>query len=231
MPSVFKHYKIVVLTGAGISAASGLKTFRGSDGLWENHRVEDVATPEAFHSNPELVQRFYRLRREQLLSPSVSPNPAHYALAEYQKQNPGKLLIITQNVDNLHERAGSSDVWHMHGELLKARCQKCHTIQDIDIEMPQHCGLLMRPHIVWFGEVPFALDEIAVTLEHCEYFLSIGTSGLVYPAAGFVQLAKSYGIARTVEFNTESTETAHWFDEHVIGPSAQTLPEWLKKIT
>lgn len=230
MPSVFKHYQIVVLTGAGISAESGLKTFRGSDGLWENHRVEDVATPEAFHSNPDLVQRFYRIRREQLLAPDIKPNAAHFALAKFQEENPGKLLIVTQNVDDLHERAGSSDVWHMHGELLKGRCQKCHEIQDITLEMPSHCGRPMRPHIVWFGEVPFALDEIATTLEHCEYFLSIGTSGQVYPAAGFVQLAKSYGIARAIEFNMENTGTSHWFDEHIIGPSSKTVPEWLKKI-
>src|SRR5690606_24184263 len=130
MPSVFNHFKIVVLTGAGISAESGLKTFRGSDGLWENHRIEEVATPEAFASNPELVQRFYKMRREQLLNQDLKPNLAHIALAEFQKTNPGKLLIVTQNVDNLHERAGSTDVWHMHGELLKARCQKCHEIQE-----------------------------------------------------------------------------------------------------
>lgn len=224
-----KFYRYVVLTGAGISAESGLKTFRGNDGLWENHRIEDVATPEAFAHNPELVQRFYKMRREQLLNPQIKPNAGHYALAEFQQKHPGDLLIITQNVDNLHEQADAQDVWHMHGELLKARCQKCHNIQDIKIDMPTHCGLDMRPHIVWFGEIPFALDEIALALEHCEVFAAIGTSGQVYPAAGFVQLAKSYG-ARTIELNLEATGTSRYFDQHIIGPSSQTLEKWLQTL-
>lgn len=230
MLSAFKHYQIVVLTGAGISAESGLKTFRGNDGLWENHRIEEVATPEAFSSNPELVQRFYRMRREQLLSPKIKPNAAHLALADFQKKNPGKLLIVTQNVDNLHEQAGSNDVWHMHGELLKGRCQKCHIIQDIGLDMPSHCGKLMRPHIVWFGEIPFELEAIAAAIAHCRTFAAIGTSGQVYPAAGFAQLAKSYS-KYTIEFNLASTSISKFFDESISGEASLTVPAWLNQFS
>lgn len=223
-------YEYVLLTGAGISAESGLKTFRGNDGLWENHRLEDVATPEAFALNHELVQRFYRLRREQLLNPEIKPNAAHKALANFQIKHPGKLLIVTQNVDNLHEQAGSSDVWHMHGELLKGRCQKCHTIIDIELDMPNHCGVQMRPHIVWFGEVPFELDTIATAIAHCKTFVAIGTSGQVYPAAGFVQLAKSYN-KHTIEFNLESTSVSGYFDESFTGEASLTVPLWLNQLS
>lgn len=223
-------FKYVVLTGAGISAESGLKTFRGNDGLWENHRIEDVATPEAFARDPDLVQRFYRLRREQLLNPEIKPNAAHLALAKFQTDHPDQLLIVTQNVDNLHEQAGSSDVWHMHGELLKGRCQLCHDIQDIGLEMPKHCHKPMRPHIVWFGEVPFELDAIATAVAKAEVFIAIGTSGQVYPAAGFVQLAKSYGKS-TIEFNLEATDISGYFDQSYFGAASETIPTWLKEIS
>ncbi len=179
---------IVILTGAGISAESGLPTFRGAGGLWEGHRVEDVATPEAFARDPELVQRFYNLRRRALLESGVEPNPAHRALARLEAQWPGEVLLVTQNVDDLHERAGSRNLLHMHGELLRALCLDCQASaawrQDLgpDSSCPG-CGALgsLRPDIVWFGEMPYRMDEVYAALARCELFLAVGTSGQVYP--------------------------------------------------
>ncbi|HEX9082682.1 MAG TPA: NAD-dependent deacylase, partial [Holophagaceae bacterium] len=196
---------LVVLTGAGISAESGLRTFRDADGLWERHRVEDVATPEAFARNPALVYRFYNERRRAL--PDVSPNAAHQALARLESAWPGDFLLVTQNVDDLHERAGSRNLIHMHGELRKARCLACRAIlpwpDDLEAEdRCPHCthGRL-RPHIVWFGERPLEMDRIFAALDRCTRFVAIGTSGHVYPAAGFVEAVGP--ACRTLELNLE----------------------------
>ena len=227
---------IVVLTGAGISAESGIKTFRAADGLWENHRVEDVATPEAFERDPELVYRFYNERRRQLVSDDIKPNAAHIALGEFQKNSGHKLTVVTQNIDNLHELGGVENVIHMHGELLKARCVKTEQRIEIhgDFDGSTDCRCCqpanrIRPDIVWFGEIPFHMDEIEKVLGECDLFLSIGTSGNVYPAAGFVAFAKMNG-ARTVELNLEPSATNSQFDEHHYGPATEVLPKFLAKI-
>lgn len=227
--------RIVVLTGAGISAESGLKTFRDNNGLWENHRVEDVATPEAFAANPELVQRFYNARRSQLVE-EAQPNQAHIDLAEFEKNYSGEFLLITQNVDDLHERAGSKNLLHMHGELLKVRCAKTDTIYDRTTpvyyeELCDCCGLpgKLRPHIVWFGEIPLYMDKIYQALERCDLFVSIGTSGNVYPAAGFQQIAQEYG-ARTVELNLEASKGASRFDECIQGPATEIVGTFFKHL-
>ena len=198
------YQNIVILTGAGISAESGVQTFRGAGGLWEGERVEDVATPQAFKADPQKVQRFYNLRRAGLKS--IKPNAAHEALARLEENHKGKVLLITQNVDDLHERAGSKSLIHMHGELMKARCLHCHTVlpwnDDINPQdicpscQSQNC---LRPHIVWFGEMPFAMAEIDAALAKCDLFLSIGTSGHVYPAAGFIETIRYYGRAHSVD--------------------------------
>ena len=225
---------IVVLTGAGISAESGIRTFRASDGLWEDHRIEDVATPEGFERNPQLVHHFYNLRRRQLLSPAVRPNPAHTALARLQHRLGDRLLLITQNVDNLHERAGSRDVLHMHGELLKMRCHSSGLVFDIREDLSFDCVCRccrtpgnLRPHIVWFGEMPFHMPRITQALQQCDLFIAIGTSGNVYPASGFHQTARAAG-ARTVELNLEPTGSA--FDEHVHGPASAVVPAFLERL-
>jgi len=225
---------IVVLTGAGISAESGIRTFRASDGLWEDHRIEDVATPEGFDRNPQLVHHFYNLRRQQLLSPAIRPNPAHTALARLQHHLGDRLLLITQNVDNLHERAGSRNVMHMHGELLKMRCHGSGLVFDIreDLSFDSVCRCCqtpgnLRPHIVWFGEMPFHMPRITQALQHCDLFIAIGTSGNVYPASGFYQTARAAG-ARTVELNLEPTGSA--FDEHVHGPASVVVPAFLERL-
>lgn len=228
-----KHQRIVVLTGAGISAESGINTFRDSGGLWENHRLEDVATPEAFERNPGLVQRFYNARRAQLND--VKPNPAHIALAEFEAAFAGEFLLVTQNVDHLHSLAGSNKLIHMHGELLKSRCintDKIHP-QTSDITEHSHCECCqqprLRPHIVWFGEMPLFMDEIYQALENCDLFISIGTSGNVYPAAGFVEVANSVG-ARTVEINLEPSNGAAAFKEAIHGPASIEVSAFLSSL-
>lgn len=224
---------IVVLTGAGISAESGLKTFRGDGGLWEGERIEDVCTPQAFERVPERVNRFYNARRRQLLR-EAAPNPAHLALADFERRYPGHLTLITQNVDNLHEQAGSLQVMHMHGELLKARCLSTLTIlpwQD-DITSDTRCPCCnqagrLRPHIVWFGEIPFYMFDIDDALASCDVFIAVGTSGTVYPAAGFVEQAASYG-AHTIEVNIEATSGR--FHEHIEGLASIELPKLLARL-
>lgn len=225
---------IVVLTGAGISAESGIKTFRAADGLWEEHRVEDVATPEGFARNPQLVYDFYNQRRRLLLSDSIKPNAAHTALARFEHEFPGQFLLVTQNIDNLHERAGSDKLLHMHGEILKMRCVESQMIFDIreDLGFDTLCRCCnspgnLRPHVVWFGEMPLYMQQIAEALEDCDLFLSIGTSGNVYPASGFYQTAKRHA-AHTVELNLE--ETGSVFDEHVYGPATQLVPDYLENL-
>ncbi len=227
---------IFVLTGAGISAESGIQTFRGADGLWENHRIEDVATPEAFVRNPDLVFRFYNERRNHLLGGEVQPNPAHHALFElekhFQKSN-SRFMLVTQNVDDLHERSGSQSLLHMHGELLKARCSYCHSVVDWkkDLTAEDNCNVCeknkLRPHIVWFGEMPFYMDEIFDFLNKCDLFISIGTSGNVYPAAGFSQRAYR---AHKIEVNLELSLTANQFDEHRTGSASIEVPKLIKEI-
>ncbi len=221
--------KIVVLTGAGMSAESGVPTFRGQDGLWEGHRIEDVATPAAFAANPRLVQQFYNLRRAALKR--VEPNTGHHALARLEQEWPGECLLVTQNVDDLHERAGSEKLIHMHGELRKVRCSHCQSVHpwgdDLSTETPcPACAATgaMRPHIVWFGEIPFEMEAIVEALTTCDLFLSIGTSGVVYPAAGFAMMAATRKSCRLIELNLESTEISPIFDEHRVGPVSRTLP-------
>lgn len=227
---------IVVLTGAGISAESGIKTFRAADGLWENHRVEDVASPEGFARNPELVQRFYNDRRRQLLHGDIAPNAGHIGLADFERQWGGGFLLVTQNIDNLHEQAGSKRILHMHGELLKMRCAGCATVFDIsdDIEADQACDCCaatgtLRPDIVWFGEMPMAMDEIYAALASCDIFVAIGTSGNVYPAAGFVQCARDAG-AETAELNLETSEVGSAFAEGYYGPATIEVDKYFRKL-
>ena len=224
-------YSIVILTGAGISKESGLSTFRDKDGIWAQYNIEDVATHDAFLREPEGVHDFYNQRRKGLQDASVQPNAAHVALAKLEAQWPGKVLIVTQNIDDLHERAGSRNLIHMHGELLKARCERCTSIHHwaIDLfpssECPS-CGQAggLRPHVVWFGETPFAMDIIDNALQSCGLFLSIGTSGNVYPAAGFAQRVKTTGQAQSVDINLEPCEGADYFDDGVYGLASEMVP-------
>ena len=225
---------IVVLTGAGISAESGVKTFRDDGGLWEGHRVEDVATPEAFGRNPVLVHQFYNQRRKDL--GKVKPNAAHVALAKLARDSSHEVSLITQNVDDLHERGGSPEVRHMHGQLLKKKCEWCGVVSDCKDDLSQEnecsdCGRAggMRPDIVWFGEMPYGLDEIDSLLFAADLFVSIGTSGAVYPAGNFVNLAKMAG-ARTMEFNLERTGVSDSFDEVKLGKAGETVPNWVEEL-
>lgn len=225
---------IVILTGAGISAESGLATFRGADGLWEGHRVEDVATPEAFARDPDLVHSFYDARRAKL--GSVEPNAAHKALALLDAEWPGELLLVTQNVDDLHERAGSKRLIHMHGELTSGWCLRCNARFGWSGPMGSRticpgCASvgMMRPDIVWFGEMPYEMERIDEALRNCDLFSSIGTSGAVYPAAGFVQTAGYCG-ARTLEMNLEPSLGSTFFDESRIGPAGELVPRWVDEI-
>jgi NAD-dependent deacetylase len=225
-----KPQNIVILTGAGISAESGLETFRSADGLWARHRIEDVCTPEALSRNPDLVHQFYDLRRAALAT--VAPNPAHDALARLAKGWSGEFLLVTQNVDDLHERAGSPDVLHMHGELRSALCAVCDQRFPWEGSLPPanqcpSCGApALRPDIVFFGEIPYQMDRIEEALSRADLFVSIGTSGAVYPAAGFVRLAKAMG-ADTLELNLEKSEGSHRFAESRLGPASKLVPAWV----
>jgi NAD-dependent deacetylase len=218
--------RIFVLTGAGISAESGVRTFRDANGLWYEHRVEDVATPEAFERDPRLVWRFYSERRRQLSG--VRPNRAHLALAELQKKT--QLFLCTQNVDPLHELAGSLQVLHMHGEIAKTRCTRCDRAPFADVaeylgELPRcDCGSLLRPHVVWFGEIPLALDEISEALNLCETFITVGSSGAVHPAAGFVAHLRRTSEARRIYVGLESPDNARYFHEVHLGKAGEILP-------
>lgn len=228
---------IVILTGAGISAESGIDTFRsGADGgpsLWEQHRVEDVATPKAFARDPDLVHRFYDMRRAAIQT--KLPNPAHDALARLDAQWSGELLIVTQNVDDLHERAGARRVLHMHGEHLKALCEACGVRSDwrgalIDRPPCPVCqARALRPDVVWFGEMPYRMGEIYAALRKADLFVSIGTSGAVYPAAGFVRDARQLGTA-TLELNLERSEGSGWFHETRLGPASALVPAWVEEM-
>jgi NAD-dependent deacetylase len=237
--SQFKNARnVVVLTGAGISAESGIDTFRDAGGLWENHAVEEVATPEGFAANPELVQTFYNARRRALLD-GVEPNAGHRALALFEeawRKRGGNFLLVTQNIDDLHERAGSRNLLHMHGELLKARCQNCDAIQLCreDLAAQSRCSSCdsagsLRPHVVWFGEMPLGLEAIDSALHECDLFLSIGTSGRVYPAAGFVDTARSAG-AYALSVNLMAGDAGPAFQDYRIGPAGIALPPLVKEI-
>lgn len=231
-----KRKKIVVLTGAGISAESGIRTFRATDGLWEEHRVEDVATPEGFVRDPELVQRFYNQRRYQLQQPDIKPNAAHYALAKLEHLLGDNFLLVTQNIDNLHEKAGNRRIIHMHGELLKARCcQSGQVIEwkgDLTTDDRCHCCQFpqpLRPHIVWFGEMPLGMEVIYQALSSADIFVAIGTSGHVYPAAGFVHEAKLAG-AHTVELNLEPSQVESQFDEKHYGAATEIVEKYISAL-
>ena len=225
---------IVILTGAGVSAESGLATFRGPEGLWEGHRIEDVATPEAFRRDPALVHAFYDARRVKL--GSVEPNEAHKALARLDAEWPGGLLLVTQNVDDLHERAGSKRLIHMHGELARGWCLACderfrwNGPMGVGAACP-NCGVegQVRPDIVWFGEMPYEMERIDEALQRCDLFVSIGTSGAVYPAAGFVQTAGYCG-AKTLEINLEPSLGSYLFDESRTGRAGELVPAWVKEV-
>ena len=225
---------IVILTGAGISAESGIQTFRDAGGLWEGHAVEQVATPEGFAADPVLVHRFYNLRREAL--ESVKPNAAHIALGRLQSEFSGRVTLVTQNVDDLHERGGTAEVIHMHGELLSAFCSACghrwRQAHPLSVETP--CPACQtrggpRPDIVWFGEMPYQMERIEQALQSCDLFVSIGTSGAVYPAAGFVQMAHMHG-AITLELNLEPSQGSAFFSETKYGPATQLVPAWVNSL-
>ena len=228
---------IFVLTGAGISAESGLGTFRDTrgEGIWARFDPMKLATPEAFARDPEAVLAFYDLRRRNLRD--AKPNAAHFALARLENalaKRGETLTLVTQNIDNLHERAGSASVIHMHGELLKARCGRCEAVRPwLDDLTVSHvcpdCGRAgtMRPHVVWFGEMPLGMDRIDRALREANLFVAIGTSGAVYPAAGFVAGARAYGL-RTCEINLEAADNADLFDEQRLGPASQTVPAWVE---
>jgi NAD-dependent deacetylase len=225
--------KIVVLTGAGISAESGVPTFRDADGLWEGYEVEEVATPRAFQARPDVVHGFYDARRASL--EAVEPNPAHAALARLEQWYGDDLLVVTQNIDDLHERAGSTAVLHMHGELRSALCAGCGarfpwTGTLADGPACPGCGAAeLRPDVVWFGEVPHQMERIFAALDEADLFVSIGTSGAVYPAAGFVQYAAARG-ARTLELNLERSEGTMWFNEARHGPASALVPAWADEL-
>jgi NAD-dependent deacetylase len=239
---VRKDATIVILTGAGISAESGVATFRDSGGLWCDHKIEDVATPEGYARNPALVHQFYNMRRAKL--GEVSPNAAHLALAELGQKWQGKLFIVTQNVDDLHERACTGkkmapgyQLLHMHGELTKVRCEVSEQVfehhadlgkEDI-CECCKRAGRL-RPHIVWFGEMPIGMGTIAHMLSQCDLFMSIGTSGNVYPAAGFVHEVRMMGRAHAVELNMEPSSGQSLFHEKIYGPATKTVPEYVARL-
>ncbi|ALB66445.1 Sir2 family NAD+-dependent deacetylase [Cronobacter dublinensis] len=236
VPEEMNKPVVVVLTGAGISAESGIRTFRAADGLWEEHRVEDVATPEGFARNPQLVQDFYNARRRQLQQPEIKPNAAHLALARLEEAFGDRFLLITQNIDNLHERAGNKNVVHMHGELLKVRCSQSGQVLewtgDVTPADKCHCCQFpapLRPHVVWFGEMPLGMDRIYEALAHADVFIAIGTSGHVYPAAGFVHEAKLQG-AHTVELNLEPSQVGSEFEEKHYGLASQVVPEYVEKL-
>jgi len=228
---------IVVLTGAGISKESGLHTFRDPDGIWARYNISEVATPEAFINNPDLVHHFYNDRRAGLLDPAVQPNAAHLALARLEAEWPGDVLLVTQNIDDLHDRAGSKNLIHMHGELLKTRCNHCDLLtnwsEPLDQGIPcPSCAKPggLRPHVVWFGEMPLEMERIYTALADCGLFISIGTSGNVYPAAGFVQMAREEAGAETVELNLEPSNGATLFEYRNYGAASEIVPSFVSSL-
>ena len=228
--------KILVLTGAGISAESGIPTFRGDDGLWEGQRIEDVATPQAFERDPKRVHEFYNGRRRKLLDKSIQPNAAHIALADFEKQHDSQFLLVTQNIDDLHQRAGSKNILPMHGELMKARCALTDELfpwrGDLSISTPHPTDPdligTLRPHVVWFGEMPIGLDRIAAFAQDCDLFLSIGTSAVVYPAAGMVEMTPEH--CGRIEINLDETPQSDRFDTIIRGKASVEVPKFLNSL-
>ena len=237
MARLHQDFSIVILTGAGTSAESGLDTFRGSSGgggIWAQHNLEEVATPEAFARDPDLVHAFYNARRAALFD--VAPNAAHQALAQLEKAFPGNVTLVTQNVDDLHERGGSQSTIHMHGELRRARCTACGARFDWldDLSVSSVCPSCqsvgsVRPDVVWFGEMPYQMDRIYQLLEACDLFAAIGTSGHVYPAAQFVHHAASHG-AETCELNLEPTGSSREFHRRTYGKASEIVPDWVESL-
>jgi len=233
MTRLYKN--IFILTGAGISAESGLSTFRSENGLWNNHRVEDVATIEAYYRNQDFVHQFYNDMRPELFN--AKPNPAHLAITKLQKEYPAdNISVVTQNVDTLHEKAGNKNVYHIHGQINQAVCLNCgHILEtwgDVDTEtVCPHCEVMgmMKPNIVFFGENLLCMDVVERQLRQCDLFISIGTSGVVFPAAGFVQTAKYYG-ADTMEFTLEATANNYLFDKHIYGKAGETFPKFVEEL-
>lgn len=230
--SIFNN--IVILTGAGISAESGLATFRASNGLWNNHKVEDVATVEGFARNPAYVHEFYNELKLELVK--AQPNSAHLAITRLQNEYPANISVVTQNVDTLHEKAGNQNIYHIHGQINQAVCQHCghilETFGDVDTQTQcANCNVvgMMKPNIVFFGENLLYMDKVDKLLSNCDLFLSVGTSGVVFPAASFVQIAK-YNGAKTFEFNLEATSNNFYFDKHIMGPAGTTLPAFVDEL-
>jgi NAD-dependent deacetylase len=230
MLSIAPHDRVFVLTGAGISAESGIPTFRGAGGLWKGYRVEEVACPEAWQRDPQFVWEFYSMRRK--VAAERQPNAGHAALASLERHIGDRLLICTQNVDDLHEKAGSRRVLHMHGRLFQSRCDTCSSppFEDTNLyeqEVPRcACGGRVRPHICWFGEVPYEMDRIFEELERCTLFVAVGTSGVVHPAAGFVGHARlhGHGQVRTAYVGPEDPANSAMFDEVFRGTATELLP-------
>jgi NAD-dependent deacetylase len=228
--------RVVVLTGAGISAESGIPTFRDANGLWEGHRPEEVATPEAFATSPELVHRFYNERRRRLLESDVQPNAAHLALADFEREHAGAFTLISQNVDDLHRRAGSKNLVAMHGEILKARCTVTNEIfewtEDLSLTTPHpnrdDLKGTLRPHIVWFGELPMEMEAIERAASSADVFLAIGTSAVVYPAAGIVQWTPA--TCYCVEINLEDTPQSDRFNETIRNKASVAVPAFLERL-
>jgi NAD-dependent deacetylase len=230
--------RLFVLTGAGISAESGLPTFRGAGGIWRGYRAQDVATPEAFHSNPEMVWQFYSERRKR--HATVTANAAHFALADLERRLGERFFLCTQNVDSLHEQAGSKRLLHMHGRIMQSRCSRAgcrskpfdderHYISHAEIPTCASCGALLRPHVCWFGEVPYSMDHIFAELRACTVLLTVGTSGVVEPAASFVRIAKAHR-ARTIYIGPEDPANGTFFDHVLLGKAGEVLPELTKKM-
>jgi NAD-dependent deacetylase len=229
---------IVILTGAGISKESGIDTFRDADGLWSRYNLEDVATPEGFRRDPVMVHAFYNERRRGLAADTIRANAAHRALARLEREwSGGDVLLVTQNIDHLHEAGGSRNLVHMHGEMFKARCDSCAAVHEwrADLGLGTACPAcaaagFMRPHVVWFGEMPLDMERIQEALGRCRLFVSIGTSGAVYPAAGFVQEAIFRARAHTVELNLEPSDGASLFAEAHYGPATEIVPRYVDKL-
>jgi NAD-dependent deacetylase len=229
-----KYHRILILTGAGISAESGLATFRSEDGLWNKHRIEDVATIEAYYKNQDYVHDFYNNMKPELWN--ARPNEAHLAITKLQQEYPAEVNIITQNIDTLHEKAKSKNVYHIHGQINQAVCMNCGHVLETwsDVTSETQCANcstigMMKPNIVFFGENLLYMDKVEKLLHTSDLFISIGTSGQVFPAAGFVQTAKYYG-ADTVEFNLEPTSNNFYFDKHVMGKAGQTIPKFVEEL-
>lgn len=228
--------RLFVLTGAGVSAESGLPTFRGAGGIWRGYPATQIATPEAFHTDPLLVWQFYSMRRQK--HREVNPNPAHFALAELERQLGDRFFLCTQNVDSLHEQAGSERLLHVHGRLMMTRCSRelcpsepfedTHT-HETELPICETCGAILRPHVCWFGEVPYQMNRILAELERSTLLMTVGSSGVVEPAASFVRMAHRNG-ARTIYIGPEEPANGDYFDEVVLAKAGEALPEMVRQL-